>query len=163
MKIKKMGITIGAIIILLGATVAFSEPGSYSDPLVTSGYVDAKIEQLKFYINEKLAGINGDTNEESSWQVVEVPAYKSLIGKDGTEVILRSGKGNSISKITIRSNNGVEEAIDNGLTDVTDGKDLKMGDNVPMDHLLIIPRDDGRGIYCTLDSFFLVKGDYEIK
>lgn len=163
MKIKKIGITIGAVIILLGATVAFSEPGSYSDPLATSGYVDAKIEELKIYINEKLTGVKVDTNEESSWRVVEVAAYKSLICKDGTEVILRSGKGNSISKITITSNNGVEQAIDNGLTDVTDGRDLKMGDNVPMDHLLIIPRDDGRGIYCTLDSFFLVKGNYEIK
>lgn len=163
MKIKKVGIGILLVIILLGATVAFSEPGSYSDPLVTSGYVDAKIEQVKFYINEKLAGINESSSDESPWQVVEVLAGKSLICKDGTEVILRSGKGNSISKITITSNNGVEHAIDNGLTDVTDGKDLKMGDNIPMDHLLIIPRDDGRGIYCTMDSFFLVKGNYEIK
>lgn len=162
MKIKRIGITIGAIIILLGTTVAFSEPGSYSDPLVTSGYVDAKIEQLKFYINEKLAGA-GSSSEESSWGVVEVSAGESLVCKDGTEIILRSGKGEAISKITITSSNGVEQSIDNGLTDVTDGRDLKMGENIPVDHLLIIPRDDGRGVYCISKSFFLVKGKYDIK
>lgn len=163
MEIKKIGIVIGTVVILLGATVVFSEPGSHSDPLVTSGYVDMKIEQLKSYINEKLSGIDGNFNEEGSWQVVEVAADKSLVCKDGTEIILRSGKGEAISKITTIFENGIEETIDNGLTDVTDGKDLKMGANIPQDHLLIVPRDDGRGVYCVSNSFFLVKGDYEIK
>lgn len=163
MKIKKIGITFGAIIILLGAGVAFSEPGSSSDPLATAGYVDGKIEQVKYYINEKLAGVNVNSNEESSWKVVEVPAKGSLICKDGTEIILRSGKGEAISRISITYENGKETATDNGLTDVTDGRDLKMGDNVPLDHLLIIPRDDGRGVYCVSHSYFLVKGNYEIK
>lgn len=163
MKIKRIGIIIGTVLMLLGATVVFSEPGSYSDPLVTSGYVDMKIEQLKSYINEKFSGIDENFNKEGSWQVVEVQADKSLVCKDGTEIILRSGQCESISKITTIFENGIEQTIDNGLTDVTDGKDLKMGTNIPQDHLLIVPRDDGRGVYCISKSFFLVKGDYEIK
>lgn len=163
MKIKKIGIVLGLVVILLGGKVAFTEPGSSSDPLVTVGYVDAKIEQLKIYINEQLKSGNESSNEENSWKVVEVAAEESLICKDGTEIILRSGSGITISNITTVDENGVKRDIDNGLTDVTDGKDLKMGENIPMDHLLIIPRDDGRGVYCTSYSFFLVKGEYERK
>lgn len=162
-KIKKIGIGLGAVVILLGTSTSFSEPGSQSDPLVTFSYVERKIEQLKDYIDEKLSETDGNSKDESSWQVVEVFTGQSLICKDGTEIILRSGKGQAISKITTISTNGVEETLDNGLTDVTQGKDLKMGEDIPSDHLLIVPRDDGRGVYCTSDSFFLVKGDYQIK
>ena len=115
------------------------------------------------YIDVKLGGTNGNSNEESSWQVVEVSGEESLICMSGTEVILRSGSGEAISNISTIIQNGIEKRIDNGLTDVTDGKDLKMGASIPRDHLLIIPRDDGRGIYCISNSFFLVKGAYEIK
>lgn len=163
MKIKKIGITIFAVIILLGARVVFSEPGSSTDPCIGLSYLNYEIEQLKDYIDRKLSLSSGSSKEESSWEVVQVLANQTLICKDGTEIILRSGKGQAISKITKTFNNGVEELIDNGLTDVTDGKDLKMGDNIPKDHLLIVPRDDGRGINCVSNSFFLVKGSYEIK
>ena len=153
MKIKRIGISIGAAIILLGATFVFSEPGSQSDPLVTSGYVDGQIEKLKSYIDVKLGETNGNSNKESSWRVIEkISAGKSIIFDAGTEIILRAGSGKTISTIT--------GGIDNGLADVTDGKDLKMGENIPMNHLLINPRAGGRGIYCTSDSYFLVRGNY---
>lgn len=152
-KVKRIGIVLGAGVIMLGATVAFSEPGSEGDPLVTLSYVEKKIDQLKSYIDQKGSG---------TWVVVEVPAGKSLICKDGTEIILRSGEAKSISKISREIKNGVEIIIDNGLTDVTAGKDLKTDQFISKDHLLIIPRDDGRGAYCTTNSFFLVKGRYEI-
>lgn len=162
-KIKKTTIGIGAVLILLGGRVAFSEPGSQSDPLVTFSYVEKKFGEIKIYIDEKLNNINLQPEEKSAWEVVEVSEGKSLICKDGTELILRSGKGIAISNISKIVENGAEIIIDNGLTDVTDGNDLKMGDNIPRDHLLIVPRDDGRGVSCTKDSFFLVKGDYIIE
>lgn len=162
-KIKKIGIGIGAALILIGGRVSFSEPGSQSDPLVTFSYVEKKFEEIKTYVNEKMGESAGDTKTASTWEVVEVSGGQSLIGKDGTELILRSGKGTSISNISQISVNGNKLAVDNGLTDVTDGKDLKMGDSIPRDHLLIIPRDDGRGVKCSSDSFFLVKGDYSVK
>lgn len=167
MKIKRIGIIVSAIVLLLGARVSFSEPGSDSDPLLSLSYLEKEIDKLKYYIDEKLDNKLEEKpekpREENSWKVVEVEAGKSLICKDGTEIILRSGKGEAISKITTIFINGVEEVIDNGLTDVTQGKDLTMGSDIPRDHLLIIPRDDGRGVNCTSNSFFLVKGEYKIK
>lgn len=161
--IKRTGIVFGVGVILLGATVAFSEPGSETDPLVTLSYVETKMEQIKYYIDEKVKGVNTGSNINTSWAVVEVPAGKSLICKDGTEIILRAGEARSISKVSIEIKNGVEIVTDNGLTDVTEGKDLKMDQLISKDHLLIVPRDDGRGAYCKTNSFFLVKGAYEIR
>jgi len=159
-KIKKTGIVLAAGLILLGATVVFSEPGSENDPLVTLSYVEKKIDQLKSYVDQKVSGTS--TESKSTWVVVEVPAGKSLICKDGTEIILRSGEAKSISKISREIKDGIEIVTDNGLTDVTAGKDLKTDQFISKDHLLIVPRDDGRGAYCTTNSFFLVKGKYEI-
>lgn len=158
-KIKKIAIGIGAALILIGGRTSFSEPGSQSDPLVTFSYVEKKIEEIKEYINEKV----GDNDKKELWEVVEVLEGESLIGKAGSELILRSGKGTAISNISKITEDGIDIVIDNGLTDVTDGKDLKMADKVPRDHLLIIPRDDGRGVNCISDCFFLIKGDYKVE
>lgn len=154
-KIKRIGIGLSAIVILLGATRVFSEPGSESDPLVTLSYVEKKIEQLKYYVDTELGKKNTGNETTGSWAVVEVPAGKSLICKDGTEIILRSGEARAIAIVV----NGVM----NGLTDITIGKDLAMEENIIANHLLIIPRDDGRGARALTNSFFLVKGDYEIR
>lgn len=162
-KTKKIGLAFGVVVLLVGARVSFSEPGSESDPLVTLSYVDTKITQLQYYIDSKLTGNNQGPDKESSWEVVEVSAGKSIIGKAGTEMILRSGRAKSISNISIVSENGTEYIVDNGLTDVTNGKDLTKGMDISTDHLLIVPRDDGRGVQCTADSFFLIKGNYRIE
>lgn len=127
--------------------------------MVTFSYVEKKFEEIKVYINEK----TGEDSKNDAWEVVEVLKGQSLIGRAGSELILRSGKGTAISNISKITENGVELTIDNGLTDVTDGLDLKMGNKIPRDHLLIIPRDDGRGVDCISDSFFLIKGNYKIK
>ncbi len=154
-KIKKIGIGLSVIVILLGATTVFSEPGSESDPLVTLSYVEKKIEQLKYYVDEKIGNKNTVNENVSSWIVVEVPAGKSLICKDGTEIILRSGDARAIAIVV----NGIM----NGLTDVTAGKDLTMEESIIANHLLIVPRDDGRGARALTNCFFLVKGDYEVR
>lgn len=147
--IKRIGIGLGAIIIL-GGSVVFSEVGTDKDPLVTKTYVDKKIDEIKSYIDRKV--LNTNANE---FVVVEVPKGTSIILGGGSQAILRSGRSKSISK-TI---NGTE----NGLADLTGGKDLKMNEAITLNHLLLTPRDDGRGISAVTDSIFLIKGNYEIK
>lgn len=153
-KIKRIGIIIVAVIIMLGATVVFSEPGSEDDPLVTLSYVNKKIEQLKYYIDEKLAGNAGASNS-NEFIVVELVRGQSLILGGSSEAILRSGEARSISRIL----NG----IDNGLCDITVGADIKMDQLIKENHLLLSPRDDGRGARASKDTIFLVRGTYEIR
>ena len=151
-KIKKSTIVIGAAVVLLGSAISFSEPGSVDDPLVTLSYVNNKIDQIKEYIDLKISNSNS-SGGSSELVVVELGQGEQIIGKAGTEIILRSGKSTAY---------GVE--ADKGLSDVTDGKDIDNEINyLPANHLLIIPRDDGRGAYAVTDSIFLVRGDYEIR
>lgn len=154
-RIKRIGIGLGVVILLLGAKVAFTEPGSSSDPLVTLSYVENKIEQLKYYVDSKIAGSSTTNTKQANWEVVEVPAGSSLICKDGTEIILRSGRATAIA---VQKN-----GIVNGLTDITAGKDLGIDELILANHLLIVPRNDGRGAKAISHTFFLVKGEYEIR
>ncbi|HEY8362994.1 MAG TPA: hypothetical protein VIK77_08940 [Tissierellaceae bacterium] len=147
-------LTLFVVLIIIGGTVAFTEPGSEADPLVSKSYVEKRIEELMKYIDEKLKGSSSSV-VEGVWVVVEVPKGKSLICYGGTEIILRSGKATAISVIK----NGIE----NGITDVTAGRDLKMDEEIVENHLIIIPRTDSRGAYAVTNTFWLVKGDYEIK
>lgn len=82
--------------------------------------------------------------------VVEVPAGKELIGSAGTEIIVRSG-----SAAVIDSELG-------GLCDITAGRDLRLNEQAPANHLLIVPRDDGRGIKAETALFVLIRGSYKL-
>ncbi|HZK01292.1 MAG TPA: hypothetical protein VFC96_00340 [Anaerovoracaceae bacterium] len=124
--------------VMVGATGY--EPGSSEDPVVTKSYVDSQIEAIR----------KSETSP-STFTPVFVTAGKKLIGGEGTELILRSGGALAVAK-------GAD-----GLSDVTEGKDLNGGFAVTKNHLLLIPRDDGRGISAATDIWVMVKGTYFIE
>ncbi|SCY49030.1 hypothetical protein [Alkaliphilus peptidifermentans] len=132
-----------------------AEPGSTEDPLVTQSYVEQRIEQFKFYVDQRLANVSGGTSEQgessSTFQLVELKNGESLITGQGTELILRSGKA-----LAVVSELG-------GLSNVTNGNDIGKDQAIPTNHLLIIPRDDGRGVKATSDAILMVKGSYTIQ
>ncbi|NLW40854.1 MAG: hypothetical protein GXY96_08010 [Tissierellia bacterium] len=148
-KFKKTVLGLVIVSTVLGSTIVFSEPGSEKDPLVSLSYLEKKIDQLKDYIDRRLSDV--DPKSTNELEVVEVPAGKSLIGKSGTEIVLRGGKAEIIAGQL------------GGLSDITGGKDLQMGEKVPPNHLLIVPRDDDRGVLVVEDAIFLVRGVYEIR
>lgn len=156
---KRKGKIILSILILsmlLGGAAVFSEPGSEKNPLVSLSYLNDEIDKLKLYIDKKIQGLETKPGEpekagSNEMEVVEVEEGQSLIAGSGTEIILRGGKGRII---------GAELG---GLADITAGKDLAMATAVPANHMLIVPRDDGRGVYVTEDAIFLVRGEYEIR
>ncbi|HHX14033.1 MAG TPA: hypothetical protein GX726_03645 [Clostridiales bacterium] len=139
---------IALLILLLVAATAFVfalEPGTAEDPLVTKSYVDAKIAALQN---------SGGTAEPAAGAVftpVSVAAGKSLIGAGGTELILRSGKATAID-------NGKD-----GVSDLTAGVDLRSGKAIGANHLLLVPRADGRGLRAGTDLWVMVKGPYTIQ
>jgi len=86
----------------------------------------------------------------TAFSAVELADGQKLIGTGGTEIILRSGEAAAID-------NGV-----NGISDLTAGSDLMSGDAVGLNHLLMVPRADGRGITALTDAWVMVRGEYEI-
>lgn len=130
-----------AIVIVAGAagvSGAESGAGSAQDPVVTKSYVDTLFATVS-------------KGGASIFLVVEVPAGARLIGEAGTEMILRGGKATALD-------NGVD-----GISDLTAGKDLKSGVSVTTNHLLLVPKADGRGISCSTQSWVMVKGGYTIE
>ena len=131
-------IALGMVLNGAGIFGAESGAGTAADPVVTKSYVDELFASLS-------SGSQSDL-----FQVVEVSAGEKLIGGAGTELIVRGGKATAID-------NGID-----GISDLTAGKDLKTGNAVSLNHLLLVPKDDGRGLYCEARSWVMVKGTYTI-
>ncbi|PAB58756.1 hypothetical protein [Anaeromicrobium sediminis] len=131
-------------------------PGSEDDPLVTQTYVEMRNSQLKYYVDEKLSQISqNDSGGQTTYpvfEVIETYSGQRIIAGASTELIVRSGSATAIGSAS------------GGVLDLISGVDLQTGQNVPLNHLLLFPRDDGRGIVVGQDkTYILIKGPYEIK
>lgn len=122
------------------AATAAGTPGSEDDPVVTKSYVDNKI-----------ASIPQGGASAATYKAISLEAGQTLLGKEGTELILRSGEATALD-------NGA-----NGISDVTAGTDLWTGNAVAANHLLLIPREDGRGVKAKTIIWVMVRGGYTIK
>lgn len=166
MKHRKLTILTASLAIALAITAgqialgADGAAGSAADPLVSKSYVDSLFEDLTELVEEKIDAIKGSyyapaepqaPAAASTFQVVEVPAGTKVIGGEGTEMIVRSGYAYAID-------NGVD-----GISDLTAGADLKGGVQVEKNHLILIPRGDGRGISCKGLCYVMIKGEYTFK
>lgn len=167
------------IIITLTITLSLSwvflalaaEPGSEKDPLISLSYFDSKITELK---EEIIKSLSKDLDEKfektekeieksldeikekgvaapSTFEVVNVKENETLICDAGTEIIVRSGKFTAVGGET------------GGVSDVTGGKDLVTDEVIVNNHLLIIPKSDGRGITSKIAGAVMIKGSFEKK
>ena len=171
-------IVLTAIILVLSAVVISAAdgvtPGSEQDPIVTQSYVEQKSEQIKYYIDSLIAQETAKLKTElelkgqeiaklreeikdaakaaGKFQVVEMQKGQMLIAGEGAEIIPRSGKFSAI-----------EDAF-GGLSDITAAKDLKNGEAVVNNHMLIAARGEGRGLKALADkSFLIIKGTYTLQ
>lgn len=143
MRIKSLMLAAVAGVVLVGSSfwvgqvaAETGDPGSALDPLVSKGYVDQQIKALA---------------DQSSFQVVNLPRGSSLIGESGTEIVVRAGQ-----VAVLASPLG-------GLLDVTGGRDLPQGSAAESNHLLVVPRSDGRGVRASVDSILMVKGAFTLR
>ena len=167
---KKLKLVLG-IAILSGTSLyaADSFVGTQSDPLVTKSYVDAKISQVsgsnsesstkdlesRLAAQEQLISslsqqIEKLAESNNTYEIVTVPAGSTIHGKQGSEMIIRSGEGTIVASAA------------GGVQDVTDGVDLAGGVKAPNNNLLLIPREDGRGIVAHKAMVVMVRGGYTI-
>ncbi|MBQ4159299.1 MAG: hypothetical protein IJD83_00045 [Clostridia bacterium] len=144
---KKRWITVISVILAfaLGAVFAIAaNPGSQEDPLISKSYIEGTLKpEIYAYIDQKAQG---------GFEVVSVKAGKTVLGGAGTEMILRMGQA-----CVIGSDRG-------GIADVTQGVDLTHNAAAPANHMLIVPMEDGRGLYIspTTDAILMIKGSYKI-
>ncbi len=129
-----------------------STPGSVDDPIVTKGYVDDAVAKLVQQELEKLGPIGGSSSGKI--EVVTVKFGQKVIVEDGGELIVRSGKAVAYSTDA------------NGLSDLTDGLDIKPGKSIANNHLILNPRGP-RGVEAdpkqTKGLIVLVRGAYQLQ
>ncbi len=172
---KRLIVT-GLVAVALSGSMLFtinassSTPASAGDPLVTKSYVDAKIAaensrddivtdvmaQIDFLYGDKLNGGSTSSGSEdiavyTRYTPVSANKGQVILGGEGTEIILRSGKASGYIPDT------------NGLVDVTDGKEIMNDTALSINHLVVVPRDDGRGVKITENAWFIIKGPYRFK
>lgn len=156
---------ISVILIFALTTVIFADPGDTNDPIVVLSYLNDRmtsfikeynLEDIKV-IKEQVSKLSGNStgttgsgSASSDLVVVEINAGEKIIAGAGAELILRGGKATVV---------GSELG---GLTNVTMGKDFVSGMEVVPNNLLIVPRDDGRGVYTDSYAIFMVRGTYEV-
>jgi hypothetical protein len=156
---KRWGLIVPAILLLtagffLGqaAGANTSSPGSEGDPLVTVSWVEAR---LAAFSRDGTAGSGSGsaqfTDAESqpfAYELINVPRGAKLLTGTGTEFILRSGRARAIA------------GAGGGIADLTSGQDLS--NNIPIirNHLLLSPKEDGRGVLMETESIFLIRGAY---
>lgn len=162
------------VMLLAGHIVSAGDfqPGSQEDPLVTLSYVEQRNEQLKYYsdqrdqelnaliqqngqriaaLEERIESLPITGNQTASLEIVTLATGQKLIAEAGTEIILRGGQATAI-----QSQLG-------GLSDVTGGRDIKQDELVPANHLLLVPRSDGRGVKAVTECILMVRGQYVIQ
>ncbi|MCL2702034.1 MAG: hypothetical protein FWE91_00280 [Defluviitaleaceae bacterium] len=176
---KKNFLTIVAASLLLCLSLTASAhasgvtPGSSADPLVSQSYVDDRFEELLQEYQDLLSNVTMHLTDRhldiivedvirtlentghsqaqgTTFTPVHMLAGQVLLGGEGTEIILRSG----IATAYVFGQNG--------LSDVTLGSDIFGNEQVRLNHLLIVPRADGRGVRASTECWVLVKGTYTL-
>ncbi len=143
------------VVALIFSTVLFLHASS-DDPIVSKTYLDKVIGELKNELIAKIENTNSNnsasntTNVAASFNAVQFTSGQKIIFQAGTEFILRSGTAKVI------------DPTGNGLSDLTGGKNVLNNNLVGLNHLMIVPRSDGRGVVVTANAWLMVKGSYEV-
>lgn len=170
--IKNLGhMALGAImaLALFGAvSVATSgDPGTSTDPVVTKSFVEKRLSEISAVFDRKLEQLSdrvdgveavvesgSGTGSAASgappaFVVVELADGDVVTFGENTQVILRGGAATAI-------------AAENDLPDVTGGSGLGLGAKVPLNHLIIIPKNDGRGMKIVDRAWLMIAGKYTV-
>jgi hypothetical protein len=174
-KLKSLIISVGLMVLTPVYSVTKAEapaPGSASDPVITKSYFEQNSltqAQVKQLISTEIAKLptSGNTNGGNSGvgsgagsstgtaalTVVQLKAGQTLYAGAGSEFIVRTGKTIAVSN------------DEDGIPDVTSGKDIPAGAAIENNHHLIFPRDT-RGIKPapknSAEIYIMVRGNYLI-
>lgn len=141
------------LVLLSSGFAAGANPGTATDPIVTQSYVENRLSSLNQEINARLSAIENTTGASGGllkYEVLSLDAGQIIHLGANTQFILRSGKATAIA------------GTGGGLSDLTVGNDLKTGESLTLNHLLLVPQSDGRGVQITASAWMMVSGQYSI-
>lgn len=141
------------------------EPGSADDPVVTRSFVEEYVTRALQGLAPGAPGTPGAVPGAPgtgavaappavpTLEVVQLAPGQRLVAEGGTEIILRTGKVKVATEPTSLG----------GLSDLTAGRDVVNGQDVAANHLLLVPRSDGRGVVASTAAILLVRGPFAVQ
>ena len=148
------GIVIGVFFAVTFSGAEVPEPGTDGDPIITQSYMELRLQELNktllYKIEEVKNLVSSNSNTPLSYEVINVKSGDAIYFGENAEVILRAGDATAIA------------GANGGIADLTTGIDLATGDKVILNHLMLIARDDGRGMNLSSDAWIMVKGKYTL-
>lgn len=166
--LKNLGhMALGAVSVLLifgAVSVATSgDPGTSTDPVVTKSYVEKRLAEVSTTLNQKITELTARVDKlgtgsgtgapapgaPPAFVVVELKAGDIVTFGENTQVILRGGSATAIASV-------------NDLPDVTGGTGIGLGQSIPLNHLIIIPKNDGRGMTIKEQTWLMISGLYTV-
>ena len=179
------GLAVVLTLSVLGFAVFAEETYEGSDLPVSESYVIRALNALEARLNQKIdtladsIGVDipeqtpetADTEAATDTPVTEAPETEPPAETDAVPandyVVEYLTQGQSIvgnCELILRSGKAVALCPGaNGISDLTGGADLPGNTEITANHLLLVPRNDGRGITVTSsDAYIMVRGTYEI-
>lgn len=154
-KMKKAVVLISVLALICASLLSWKSFGDDQDPLISKSYLDLKLKELSAKIEkvEKIKAKQDDQNPaptkaSASFAPISFKAGDKVLFGEGAEFILRAGEAKIV------------DPTKTGLADLSEGTNLLDGEELPMNHLLLCPRADGRGLFCRTDAWVMVKGSY---
>ncbi len=153
MKPKKLLIV---FVVIISIVIVFASPGSEDDPLVSVSYLDNTLNQFK---SEIVKLLEQNKNNQTSQQESTTLVFEIFQFEPGTQIVFGAS-----TEFIIRR--GIATLIDpdlNNMPDLTSGVDIEKGQVIPLNHHMLCPRRDGRGLTVSDDSdpfWIMIKGDY---
>ncbi len=171
-KTKTVILAAALLVSLVCAGAAVSAYDGTADPIISLSYlkqykvteIDPQIAALQSRVEALEAtvaqltdgGFSGGSAASGAdvFTVLQLQYGQKIVCGESCELILRAG---GASVVLSASSLG-------GISDLTGAKDLQNGQPLTPNHLLLVPRNDGRGVIVTSDSaFIMVRGDYYIE
>lgn len=154
----KTALIFSAVCMLISSVMVFAAPGDGDDPLVTLSYItDVLLPDIDSRIDKKVTTSVNEAMQSTetaqggdSFVLVSVDKGYRIICEEGTELVVRSGAGTVIA------------TSQGGLADLTAGVDLGDGNAIPLNHHLLVPRSDSRGLEFDTNALVLIKGAYKV-
>ncbi len=141
------------LVLLTSGFAAGSNPGTATDPIVTQSYVESRLNALSTTLDGRLTELENrpiSSGGSLNFEVLSLEAGQIIHLKANSQFILRSGSATAIA------------GQGGGLSDLTVGNDLATGESLTLNHLLLIPKSDGRGVKITEFAWVMVSGGYTI-
>ncbi len=135
---------------------------SKDDPLVSLSYVNDILgpeimsEVLDKIDAEYVKKADVAVPPSAVYQLLTLDAGSTLMAKGICEIIIVSGDASAVVTSAANVSDG------NGLIDTTDGTVITGDSDVPVNHYVVIPVADGRGITAETQVRILVRGEYNI-